>query len=444
MFLIRLILVATLAIGTRAHAAPADSAHGASEAADVYIVTSRETYAGVSAIAREAVPVMSRSGTALVLTRIGAKDVDVLARYVHEQERRCGGFFAFATRTEAEEFLANDRSADAIAKPMAASYTIDNQPTVNPWLPQVQEPNIRATISTLSAFHNRYYTSTTGRNAALWIRDQWLALANGRSDVEVELFTGCSNCSTQPSVILTVQGSDLADEVVVVGAHLDSVNWTGGQFGDVAARRAPGADDDASGIATISEIIRIALAGNWKPRRTVQFHAYAAEEVGLYGSKAIASRYASQNINVVGMLQLDMTNYKTTAPHDMQIISDHSNLALIAYFKQLFDTYLAPLGMVRRDVACGYGCSDHASWTTYGHPAAMVFEAGRDPTSPSDMADFPYIHTIDDSLANMDNSAEHSVKFAQFGLAFIGELGKTTPLGERIFKSGFEVRRHSG
>ena len=441
MHLIRLLIIALVFTVVSAHAAPPDRAKKVSPPAEVYVVTSRDTFVGVSAIARNAQPVVSRAGTALVLAQLDTDGVDILARYVHEQEGRCGGFFAFATRKEAETFLANDRSNEAIARPMAGIYTIDNQATVSPWLPQVQEATIYTTISTLEAYHNRYYTTVNGKNAAHWIRDSWQALANGRSDVQVELFTACGNCSTQPSVILTVQGTDLADEIVVVGAHLDSVNWQDG--GTHTARRAPGADDDASGIATISEIIRIALAGNWKPRRTVQFHGYAAEEVGLYGAQAIANQYANQNLNVVGMLQLDMTNYRTTAVHDMQIISDQSNLALLAYFKQLFDTYLAPLGMMRRDVKCGYGCSDHAAWTAAGHPAGMVFEAGRNPTSSTDMADFPYIHTAADTLANMNDSAEHSVKFAQFGLAFIGELAKTKATGNAIFKHGFESGRQS-
>ena len=51
---------------------------------------------------------------------------------------------------------------------------------------------------------------------------------------------------------------------------------------------APGADDDASGIATLTEVIRVALANGWKPKRTVKFMGYAAEEVGLRGSNAIA------------------------------------------------------------------------------------------------------------------------------------------------------------
>lgn len=222
---------------------------------------------------------------------------------------------------------------------------------------------------------------------------------------------------------MTLQGNELADEVVVIGGHLDSTSNSGGGN----ERIAPGADDDASGIATITEVARIALASGWKPKRTIKFMGYAAEEVGLNGSTAIASSFADANINVVGVLQLDMTNYKDGAAYDMQRISDYSNASLKTYFGELFTDYLTPRGLVLDDFPCGYACSDHASWTDSGFPAAMMFEAGRprNPNDPWDMGDFPYIHTTGDTLANMGNSAIHSVKFAQFGLAFIGELGKT-------------------
>src|SRR3546814_13444636 len=61
-----------------------------------------------------------------------------------------------------------------------------------------------------------------------WIRDNWAALAAGRSDVTTELFTACATCSTQPSVVLTIEGTTLREEVVVLGAHLDSINAYGG------------------------------------------------------------------------------------------------------------------------------------------------------------------------------------------------------------------------
>ena len=401
--------------------------------ASVYIVASQATQAGMSAFTHEAQYRRGASDETLVIARIDADDVDALSRYVHENEHRCGGFFAFDSLREAENFLAGEQGAQRLAQPIQATYTIDNHATVDPWLPQVLESNIHDTIQTLSAFRNRYYASTYGKQAAESIRDLWIALAANRSDVDVSLFTGCSTCSTQPSVIMTLHGVELADEVVVIGGHLDSINASGGGNQQVA----PGADDDASGIATITEIARIVLASGWRPQRTIKFMGYAAEEVGLRGSNAVATQFANDGVNVVGVLQLDMTNYKNGAPYDMQRITDNTDASLNAWLGDLFDDYLAPLGFVLSDFPCGYACSDHASWTAKGFPSGMMFEAGETRTPQNSFGDFPYIHSTGDTLANMGDSAIHSVKFAQLGLAFIGELGKTHD-GDRIFFDGFD------
>ena len=394
---------------------PALPASGAALPRTMHLVSSRETFRELSGLARPRGLHRDPSGTDLVISEIDATRLEDVAGVVHRTEQRCGGFFAFQTREEAQAFLRSDRSAQAISTALA-SYAIDNRTTVDYWLPQVRESRIRATIAHLSGYQNRYYASPTGKASAEWIRDSWAALAAGRSDVGTELFTACATCSTQPSVVLTIEGTSRRDEVVVLGAHLDSINVSGGGSPGQAA---PGADDDASGIAVLTETLRIALASGWRPQRTVKFMGYAAEEVGLRGSNAIAQSYRQAGVDVVAVLQVDMTNYKAGPVQDMKLITDYSNTSLKAFFEQLFDTYMAPMGHTRGTYTCGYGCSDHASWTNAGYPAAMMFEAG-DPDGS-----FPYIHTTGDTLAMMGDTAQPSVKFAQFALAFLGETAKT-------------------
>ena len=384
--------------------------------APVYIVTSDATWQGIRGLARGVARPRDSTGMPLVIAETRADRLGDISRYVHENERRCGGYFAFPDRAQAEAFVRGDRAKLAMAKSALARYALDNQATVGRWLPQVQEQRLYDTINHLSRYRNRYYASSHGRTSAEWIRDHWQSMAAGRSDVTTELFTACSTCSTQPSVILTIRGWDLPDEVVVLGAHLDSINSS---TRNDPNQLAPGADDDASGIATLTETLRIALADGWQPRRTVKFMGYAAEEVGLRGSNAIAQSFRAGGVNVVSVLQVDMTNYKSGAVTDMKLISDYSNTDLKNFFVTLFDTYLAPMGLTRSNTACGYACSDHASWTNAGYPAAMMFEAG-DPGGS-----FPYIHTPYDTLATMGESAQHSVKFTQFALAYLGETAKT-------------------
>ena len=383
--------------------------------ADVHVVISQATYGRIRGFVRDPAARRDGMGGRVLIARTKAHRLADIARTIHAREHRCGGYFAFRTRAEAEAFVRADRSAQAVRAKALASYAIDSQPLVNAWLPQVREANLYATINHLQGYQNRYYASTTGVQSAEWIRNAWQSLAGQRSDVTTELFAACGNCGGQPSVILTIRGIELPDEIVVLGAHLDSINRDGAGN---PAQRAPGADDDASGIAVLTETLRIALASGWRPQRTVKFMGYAAEEVGLRGSNAIAQAYRAGNANVVGVLQVDMTNYKAGAATDMRLMTDYSNNDLKAFFVILFDTYLAPLGITRGTVTCGYACSDHASWTSAGYPAAMMFEAG------NANGQYPYIHTTLDTLQTMGESAQHSVKFAQFALAFLAETAK--------------------
>jgi leucyl aminopeptidase len=107
---------------------------------------------------------------------------------------------------------------------------------------------------------------------------------------------------------------------------------------------------------------------------------------------------------------------------------------LNAFVGDLFDEYLQPLGRTRGSSACGYGCSDHASWTAAGYPSTFAFEGGGLAHS------FGLIHTEFDLLENMDDTAERSIPFVQLGLAFLGEVAKgRTGAAELIFEDGFEA-----
>jgi bacterial leucyl aminopeptidase len=210
-------------------------------------------------------------------------------------------------------------------------------------------------------------------------------------------------------VKLTIQGNGAnAAETVVLGGHLDSI--AGNASNDV---RAPGADDDASGVAALTEIIRVLVERNYRPSRTIEFIAYAAEEVGLRGSQQIATQYKRQRKPVVGVLQLDMTAYQGDIT-DIWMITDYTDAAQNQFVADLAAGYLPQL-TVGYD-RCGYACSDHASWTGRGFAASFPFEAGFAHYNRT-------IHTANDTTAVFNNQALHAVKFAKLGLAFAVELG---------------------
>jgi bacterial leucyl aminopeptidase len=146
----------------------------------------------------------------------------------------------------------------------------------------------------------------------------------------------------------------------------------------------------------------------------VKFMAYAAEEVGLVGSAEIADAYHDQGVNVVGVLQLDMTNYKGSSG-DIYIYTDFTNPTQNAFVGSLVDTYLP--GLIKGTSSCGYGCSDHASWTSEGYPASFPFEAVFGQHNP-------FIHTPQDTIDKSGGTANHALKFSKLAAAYLAETAK--------------------
>jgi leucyl aminopeptidase len=332
----------------------------------------------------------------VAVLQIDAAELEHLSEAMHAQHDRCGGFIVHESLTEAVGAMT------AKARP-AIDYTIDQGGLVNFLLPEISEARILDTIRELSARKNRYYRSESGAAVASWLRDRWRSYST-RPDVTVSLF---DQGYPQKSVILTVPGSIKPDEVIVIGGHLDSIALGG------TNANAPGADDDASGIATLDEIARVLLAKDFRPDRTVQFIAYAAEEVGLRGSMAVVREYQRRGVNVVGALQLDMTNYQGS-DRDIWLIDDFTSPEQNRFLAQLIETYTTATWGVDR---CGYACSDHASWHRAGVPASMPHEARSRDRNRN-------IHTARDTLEISSGNASHAAKFARLGAAYAIELAK--------------------
>ena len=141
--------------------------------------------------------------------------------------------------------------------------------------------------------------------------------------------------------------------------------------------------------------------------------AYAAEEVGLRGSKEIAANFKANNVNVVGVMQLDMTNFKGSA-NDIYIFTDYTDSSQNTFVANLIKTY-QPSVTIGYDV-CNYGCSDLASWTAQGYFASLPFESSFSASNKN-------IHTANDTFASTGNQALHSLKFAKLAASFAIELG---------------------
>jgi Zn-dependent M28 family amino/carboxypeptidase len=124
-------------------------------------------------------------------------------------------------------------------------------------------------------------------------------LAAGRT-VEATLdMTNRSDMVTARNVIAEIRGSELPDEVVIVGGHLDC--W------DLAT----GATDNGLGSYSILDMARCLNASGIKPRRTIRFVLFMGEEQGLLGSRALVEHYRTTGelARIRCMVNMDMTGH---------------------------------------------------------------------------------------------------------------------------------------
>jgi hypothetical protein len=161
------------------------------------------------------------------------------------------------------------------------------------------------------------------------------------------------------NVIADIPGRDpaLRDQVVLVGAHLDS--W----------HTSSGATDNADGVAAVMEAMRIMRALGVEPRRTIRVALWSGEEQGLLGARAHVAQH-----------------YNTPAARDRLAVylnDDPGSGKTLGFYmegnreaKAIFDRWLAPLldlG-VTRNIIEGIGSTDHVPFNQAGLPGFNVIK----------------------------------------------------------------------
>lgn len=117
-----------------------------------------------------------------------------------------------------------------------------------------------------------------------------------------------------PNILAMIPGSDLAEEVVVVGAHYDHIgdHTTGdchpirNDAGEIADGICNGADDNATGTALLVQMAQTFARTGVSPRRTIVLMHFAGEELGLLGSHAVVEKPPMDLDKVVAMVNVDM------------------------------------------------------------------------------------------------------------------------------------------
>jgi len=181
-------------------------------------------------------------------------------------------------------------------------------------------------------------------------------------------------------------------ELVLVGCHIDSTAASTAGY-DPATDAAPGADDDASGIAATLAAARQLRTELGRLRHTVRFCFFNAEEQGLVGSHAYAAQLASAGAPVRAVVCSDMIGYNSNADRIFEVHAGYTDPSIRDASLPIANTIaawgaalgsLAPAqihsgtsssgGLDRTLYDGAINRSDHASFHQCGFPAVVVSE----------------------------------------------------------------------
>lgn len=345
----------------------------------------------------------------LALVQTDEKGLQQLIAAKNKHQANCGGFIdvskkwqSHADKSNAKSFL-NTFSAKPHKQSLAGKhYSIRYENKVNELIKQLNPERMWDNLATFTSSRDRYANSDLGVKAAHWLEEQIKTVAkeSGRTDVSTRFVA--TGGYDQPSLVVKVGSGE--GPAIVAGAHMDTLAsyWS----------KKPGADDDGSGSMSLLEAAETILRSGTTFNKPVYFVWYAAEEEGLVGSQYVVDDFKSKGIAVDAVLHFDLTGYAHRNQPDIWIIDDNVDSDLTSFLANIIKTYTKqPVHYTR----CGYGCSDHASWTQAGYAAAMPAEARFEDSNPA-------MHSSSDTMDKL--SLSHMTDYAKIGTAFVVELAE--------------------
>jgi carboxypeptidase Q len=205
------------------------------------------------------------------------------------------------------------------------------------------------------------------------------------------------------NVIADIPGSDLPDEYVIIGGHIDS--WDG----------ATGTTDNGTGVATTLEAARILMKSGAKPRRTIRFMVWSGEEQGLLGSAAYVKANKDLMPKISAVIVHDGgTNYLSGIGGTEAMMSDFEQV--FAPVKELDPQFAFE---VRKVPGLSGGGSDHASFLTANVPGFFWRQAGKARYQHTHHTQFD---TFDAAIPEYQKHSSLVAAVSAFGIANLDHL----------------------
>ena len=291
----------------------------------------------------------------------------------------------------------------------------------------VNTDSISVTVERLVAFETRFMGSDSNWAAVAYLEDRLASFGyqTARDTFDLELNRRFFNkdwflSTVQANVLATKPGSLHPERKIVVGGHYDSISLDRTQAQQDIA---PGADDNASGCASVLEIARLLKDQNLD--LTVEFAFWGAEEIGLNGSTHYASEAKARGDQIVLMIQIDSIGDPGSIHPDafsIDTTSPHVGIAqVIADAARVYSTLRTEdgKGSDLRVTSNGCRCSDHQPFLDQGFPAVGIFQFFDNPS--------PHLNTSSDGISKVDiDYVEQVTRASMAGLLELAGVGVRT------------------
>ncbi len=247
-----------------------------------------------------------RSGIELPPTVIWMKDQ---TRIIKSSTARVSDFKNLRLEfRELKQRILSERFWDQITVKIVPLRDMEFDPFIQGLVNQVSSDSLASYTQRLQDFQTRLMYTDSSFAASAWIRQKFNSF--GYASEFDSFYCSETDYGTWPdtgyerNVVARIQGTVNPTRIFIVCGHHDAIIWPDTQS---AWTFAPGADDNASAVAAIFEAARIFHNYNWEP--SFEFITWAGEEVGLLGSDDYARRADSLDLDLGGIINLDMIGW---------------------------------------------------------------------------------------------------------------------------------------
>jgi hypothetical protein len=252
-------------------------------------------------------------------------------------------------------------------------------------------PAVQAVVDAVArASYHGFLLALTSHPARHSLGEHFTTAANWAADelrrmgYTAELRPISVGSGSSVNVVAERAGGGVSRDLVLVTAHLDSINIPGGP-----AAVAPGADDNASGAAGLLELGRV--LATTPTHHDLRLILFGGEEQGLHGSvQYVAALAGSERARVRAVVNMDMVASKNTAVPTVLLEGASVSATVMAELADAAATYTG----LSVETSLNPFASDHVPFINAGIPAVLTIE-GADSANQR-------IHTADDVLDHLD------------------------------------------